>query len=288
MSETEDRIRDMVLSSLGGPIHTGLIKCDASSGYMAMTGSLQRSESAETTDFLSLLPQDYDNPERDFTSLVERLHKESLGNSDLPSWYRCNIQIRGSDCTFRFWREDEAVTDLSVLEPTIDGSTPTFPFRNKFPLALLQQLREAEYHDAFLTFAPLAMLEQRQISGTFLGYFALIDWQADTNNGSLDQYFARPTDWLGAEVERARLYPEVRSSLRRLDLPAALDLFEEAIGLYSHFHQRVDEARAAMGIAAVPKQTQSDIMGRYYDMLDEIERRQWEYFGQHLHEFAVG
>jgi hypothetical protein len=58
-------------------------------------------------------------------------------------------------------------------------------------------------------------------------------------------------------------------------------------GFYSHFYERVDEARASMGIAAVDTRDESDIMSSYYSMLGVLEAAQAAYFRSHLSEFAV-
>lgn len=265
-----------------------VIKCGVSDDFIGTTGHYRISEdNEETADFSDILPRDYENPENHFTAQLRKLHEASCNLEGTYPWYRCNIEVRGKESTFRYWREDPAITDLSLLEPNVHGSMPMFLFREKFPVALLQQLKPGDYESAFLEFVPRAIENGKQVPQIALGYFALVDWQTDTSNGSLDQYFSREYDCLGGATKRTDLYPQVRDTLKFLDLDDATKLFEEAMALYSHFHDSVNQLRAAMGIAAVPMQTESDIMDRYYDMLEDIESRQWSYFGEHLADFAV-
>ena len=68
---------------------------------------------------------------------------------------------------------------------------------------------------------------------------------------------------------------------------AAEDLYCEAIALYSHFYNRVDQIRDAEGIAPIEKQEESDINDRYFQMHDDLESKRCDFIKKNPELFAV-
>ncbi|QDT64630.1 DMP19 family protein [Calycomorphotria hydatis] len=285
MHEIELLIRQMIFRSLPSKDATGLIRAEMIDGCSGFTGSYEYAGSNH--DFQSILPKDYSQPRGSFGDLIEELHEASNSESFNSPWYRCNIEIANQSCSFQYWYEDSSISDLSAIERDLSGQLPSFPFRNRFSNELLKQLEESDYEVAFLAFVPNALANGTSLPPKLYSFFGLYDFLSDTFNGGLNQYFAREDDCFGAGIDRSLLYEKVRESLSLLDMPDALVIFDEAISLYSHFHPRVDQARVEMNIPAVPRQEESDIGGRLYDIQFDIESGMWEYFSRNLSEFSV-
>jgi hypothetical protein len=221
----------------------------------------------------------------EFSKTMSELHRISRSIRRGP-WYRCDIKFSGKQLAFHYQWEGK-VTCLGDIPPSDVWSTPTFLFRRRFDLKLISELRADNLEAALVEFFGAAFRTRPELPQALYEYYALFDWQADTCNGALDQYYARSGDCMGAGLPRTRLYPLVDGALGRIGFEPARSLFRESIALYSHFHERVDKARIAMGIPSVEKRTESDIMSRYYEMLADLEKAQATYFLTHLSEFAV-
>ena len=53
---------------------------------------------------------------------------------------------------------------------------------------------------------------------------------------------------------------------------------------YAHFYPRLEAARAELNIAAIPKQEQSNIMDRYYEMESTLDAARVKYVPEHIRE----
>ena len=155
-----------------------------------------------------------------------------------------------------------------------------------FTKELIAHVNKWELDTAIFMFVPAQKQRNEVIPEDLLDMYALVDWQADTDNGGLNQYFAREIDYFGC-FDREELYPRVLRAIKKVNHQIGENLFSEAMALFSHFYERVDRAREAMDIVAVEKQEESDINDRYFKMYDDLELKRCDFVKQHSELFAV-
>ena len=202
-------------------------------------------------------------------------------HSDEGPWYYLIAQARpGVPLRFEYFLEREPLQSISQLRLDEYDFVPSYVYRQRFDAALVAELSDFEVNAGIGVHVPDRIAAGKPVSRELAELLATIDWEGDVNNGGMDQYFAHEhSDYTGEE--RASLYPLVRAGLERIGAHEAASLFAESIALWAHFHPRVEAARAAMGIAAVARQEQSDIGERYYLYQPELDRLRAAYVRAH-------
>lgn len=105
------------------------------------------------------------------------------------------------------------------------------------------------------------------ISEEFYLQMLNINVQGEIENGTFDQLYSNFSGFPPSIIS------DIYKSFTILNNAEVIQLIEESIQLYSHFHENVDEARQLLGIDSIEKKTESDIMNRYHNLsptLDEV------------------
>lgn len=217
----------------------------------------------------------------DFLTLLVRLQKASLHEPRGPIDGVYAV-IDGHSCTVRYtWMQDK-IDAFHATEGQSDG-IPFFVLMNEFSERVVTRVSSEHVYSVMLTIGRLVFRDADSYPAPLIEACAIVDWLADTRNGALDQYFARKK----VRPTRTETYSLVLSGLQRIGHKAGADLFCEAIAIYSHFEPQIEKARNSMGIARVPRVTESDIMSRFYHIDKEIESRLADHFVAQPVKFAV-
>ena len=286
MQKVENDIKDIFAKADLGIWPEGQVKCSMSAGSIGYAGSivsgLIRKTKKDITQILGKLDLEYGD---DLSSKLLDLREESK-HETLGPIYSCDINIKGKKVDIKYFWEGTPFQCLSEVEPNIHGSLPTFVYEQMFTKELIHHLDKWELDSAIFMFVPAQKMKNGNIPSDLLDMYALIDWQFDTNNGGLNQYFERDIDSFGC-YEREELYPRVLRAIRQVNNPIAENLFCEAISLYSHSYDRVDRSREAMNIVPVEKQHESDINDRYFVMYEELESKRHDFVKNNPEQFTV-
>lgn len=287
MQKIEKEIKAIFAKADLGIWPEGQVKCDMSDGSVGHTGSISsgllKKTKTDSTEILDKLDLDYED---DFGSKLYKLREESKKES-LGPIYRCNINVKGKNIEFEYFWEGTAFQALSEIEPDINGSLPNFIYEKMFTAELISHVDKWELDSAIFMFVPAQKQRNEKIPEDLLDMYALVDWQSDTENGGLNQYFARDVDYFGC-YDREMLYPRVLRAIKKVNHATAEKLFSESMALYSHFYDRVHRAREAMGITSVAKQEESDINDRYFQIYDDLESKRRDFVKENPQQFAVG
>ncbi|MFZ6643948.1 DMP19 family protein [Undibacterium sp. TC4M20W] len=281
MKQAEAHLRDWFKASIKGALPSGTIRCKLDSGFIGYSGSITSGEKDRVKTDIYDLTSDTQEYEGSFSQLMEALWDASR-SEPLGPLYHCNIDVlpEGGIQLHYFW-EGTPFSSVRELETDSRRSAPSFVYRRRYDAALISQIKDYELDDGLYFFIPARVEAGKPISEPMLEIYATLDWQGDVNNGAMNQYFARAqSDTSG--IERAHLYGPTYRGLQRIGHEAGAALYAESIALYAHFHDRVEQARAALGIAALPKTEQTDIMSRYYAINDSIESARRAYIRAHI------
>jgi hypothetical protein len=259
----EERLTAL-LRKAAGKFANGEIICDLDSDGVGYTCDIR-------TGLLGTECFDQDDLPKDFSDLLQSTYAWSRIDPRGPA-YRMTIELsRLGGEQYRYWWEEDGKRSLSGIVRTISGSMPSFVLRHRFDRELIDVVDDSKILELFLFHVPARFARNELVPASMFELYAVVDWEADTSNGTFDQYFARPTDISGLFAREA-LYPATLRGLERLGMTDAIALYREAIALYSHFNGRVEQARERIGISAVPRQEESDIMHRYYRDFEEHYR----------------
>ncbi len=283
MRETESRIAELLRACIPGARPRGLIQCESEEGVAGYSGRVETGWfKRETHDIDSLLRQaPAGSP--DFADLLFELREVSR-SQPLGPWYRCNIELQpGRPIAFNYFWENAPFASLKDLAPDPRGRAPNFALARRFDPAWIAELTDFDVNASLLFYVPARVKAGQPVSDPLLEVFATLEWESDVNNGAMNQYFARDHEPMTG-LPRSQLYDKTHRGLLRLGQHDMAALYAEAIALYAHFYPRVEQARAAMGIAPVPKQEQSDIMDRYYERAEALEPARVAYIRAHIAE----
>lgn len=286
MSKIEDEIRELFRRVELSSNASGQIRCDLHDFHVGQTGSIQSGRIWKkilnvTNIFDSLNLSDKEMLSTKLLALRDASKKEKLGPI-----YHCNINVRGREIEIEYFWEGQAFESLSELERDNHGNMPSFIFERIFTVELISFIEPEEIDIAIQTFVSAQSQRNGYIPEELLDMYALVDWQSDTDNGGLNQYFARNLDWSDC-YNREEFYPRVFRAIKKIKYQIAEELFEEAMALYAHFYDRVERARVAMNIPSVEKQEESDINDRYFEICDDIVLLREKYVKEHPQQFAV-
>jgi hypothetical protein len=259
----EPRLLALLLAQVGTRPR-GEIVIDADDGVLSTTGfvesGLLRRSRRDAGDLWT--------PE--MSSTVFDAYEASKASSE-GAWYRCRVLVTSaSEVAFSYFHQREALKDIAGIPRDSLGSLPGFVFRARFDRELLALIDDGDISTAILYFVPAELARGGAVSEELLSLYATVDWQGDTNNGSLNQYFARAQDPYGG-LDRARLYGATLAGLELIGHDEAVALFREALAAYSEFHERVDAVREQLGIARLPSGVESDVINAYWDIERQVE-----------------
>jgi hypothetical protein len=278
MKTIEDKISSILLSAASGKTLTGVVRCDADDGVVGYTGSLEYVSPAKSQIQIHEILK---NSESTFSDLLFELHEAST-QVPLGPWYCCSIEINQSKTAkFTYFWEGTPFTSVSELARSIRGEIPNFVFKQRFDRALVQELSDDDLNNSLLFYVPHRAQTGAHISEELLQIYCTLEWQGDVNNGAMDQYFARDLEPM-TRIPRSQLYERTYNGLLRIGHKGAAALYAESISLYSHFHERVEAARIKMGLSAIPRQDESDIMDRYFDLQQDINQYRALYIREHI------
>ena len=118
------------------------------------------------------------------------------------------------------------------------------------------------------------------ISEEFYLQMLNINVQGEIENGAFDQLYSNFSEF------PANIISDLYKSFSLLNNAETLQLIEESIQLYSHFHENVDEARLLLGFESIEKKTESDIMDRYYKLSPALDEIRAEYIRANPEKFC--
>lgn len=112
-------------------------------------------------------------------------------------------------------------------------------------------------------------------------YYATVILESQVENGGFYQYL----NWA---YETPEIIQEALDGLRMIGATEHLALTNEALALFVHFIEELEPivSNPSNGIQRLPKQEESDIDDRYYD-LPEMREKRADFARNHLSEFAA-
>ncbi|MBI3384484.1 MAG: DUF4375 domain-containing protein [Aquabacterium sp.] len=265
MKHIESRIVELLRSSSAAPLPGGVIKCEAADGVVGFKGPAVKGPKGDS-----------------LSSLLAELREASEATPQGP-WYRCNIVQDGPHIRFDYFWESTPFTSIKDVEPDLNGKVPSFVFERRFDQRLIDEISDFDVDNGLLFYVPARARLGQAISAPLLEVYATFEWQSDVNNGALGQYFSRSTDPLTG-MDRLPLYGHAYKGLQRIGHEQAAKLFAEAVALFAHFYPKVEEARALLGIPAVPRQEESDIMDRFFALEPTLGPARVAYMRAHMAE----
>jgi hypothetical protein len=284
MEVIEYKIRNKIVKADKGIWPEGEIKCQMSDGSIGLTGSwtsgLIKKEKRSATKLF-----DDEDQDDSFTDLLYELRSASEKVESGPI-YRCNILFKGNKVDFEYFYENAKFDSLAELESDMNGNLPNFIFERMLTKDIIAHIGDWEIDSAIFMFVPEQKKRGGPIPDILLDMYALVDWQSDTNNGGLNQYFARDCDYFGC-YDREELYPRVLKAIKLVPHKASEDLYQEGIALYSHYYNRVNRAREVMEIPEIPKQEESDINERYFNIYSDLEKVRRQYVKENAEKYEV-
>jgi len=216
---------------------------------------------------------------------LSNLYKKSKTLPNGPI-YKCIISFKNGQPNFKYHFEKDPIQSLDDIVKNSHGTYPLFAYRQYFTEDLIEASEAG-----FLRIGHQALIEYLlprdiNVPEHHMEFYALNDFISDFYNGGLNQYFARPISWDTAKYNRTELYPRVSAALTTLGREDVSSMFEEAIALYAHIHDHVETGRKTMDIPAVPKQEQSDIAFRFWNIIDDLEKETEGYIKANKSKFA--
>jgi hypothetical protein len=280
MRGIEAKIVRLVRSRIPGDKPVGRIECevcDDSSGYH---GTIEVGwPKRKKRDVVKAL--DREGADGTFDNLLSDLREASRVHS-LGPWYRCNIVVGPDGCEFQYFWEGQPYTSIRELEPDLNGYVPGFVLKRRFDAQFVEEIKDVEVNNCLISYVP-ERLKKKPVTEPLLELFATADWQWDLDHGGMNRYFSLDHEPMTG-LARSEFYPRTLRGLRRIGLEAAAAIFAESLALYAHFYTRVEDARQALGVAPLPKQAESDIMGRYGELERSIEPARTAYIRRHIAE----
>ena len=278
----EDDARRHFQSSSFAKKANGDLSFDLDWGTVGMSGKL----SGGTIIKKELWANDFANSINwDATDKLSNLYEASKQHPHGPI-YRCNIEFVKGHSTFRYYFERSPIQSLSDIAKDSHGTYPLFAYRRYFTEELIDASEKGDLRIGHQALIEVLLLKGANVPEHHMEFYALNDFIGDFLNGGLNQYFSRSISWDSARYERTKLYPRVDKALTKLGREDAKDMFEEAIALFAHYNEPVEAARKQMNIPALPKQEESDIGSRFWEIIYEIEEQTEAYMKANKSKFA--
>jgi len=282
----ENSIKNLIFSGNLGKFPNGEISCDFGRGYVGhkgdWTSGLFKKERRCITELLDQLKNaDGD----DFSDLLFKLKKISTELERGPI-YHFDIKFKGKKIDFKYFCTGDNFNSINELIRTNNDTLPDFIYERMFNEELISCVQGYEIEHAIFSFVPAYKARKGEVSEKLLNLYAVVDWQSDTDNGSLTQYFSRNIDCFGC-YPRKELYSRVIKGLELLGYHEAIELFKDAVVLFSNFHKTVESTRKQLEIEPASRQIESDIDGRYFEIYDEIHKKLRSYVKEHACELSI-
>lgn len=258
----ESELSQCIHSALGAR-PSGTLVIDADDGCIGTSGGFESGIFRRKRVDVTGLP---DN----FHDLIEKSYEASKANPKGP-WYRCEIAIQprqGFHFTY-FWLAD-ALKDINSIPKGILGGLPGGVLRARFDAEVLERLEDHEISGAILAYVPSMSRAGHNVSSKLMDLYGVADWHGDSNNGSLNQYFARTLDPYSG-FDRASLYGATLRGLEAIGHTEGLQHFSKALAVYSHLYERVDAVRKSLDIAAVSGPDEHPVVDDYWDIEPRIQ-----------------
>lgn len=282
MDEIESQIKAHLRSCVGDAQPIGVIKCEVGDGVAGFTGEIETGLEVRRKHDATTLLDSARGQRPDFSELLLQLRDASRRHA-LGPFYHCNIEFNESNIHFKYFWEGKPFKSIRDLEPALGGGVPSYVFTQRFDSALVEELTDFDVNNCLFFYVPMRFKEGKTVSDSLLEVFATLEWQSDVNNGAMNQYFARDHEPM-TTLPRSKLYEKTLKGLLRIGLTEAATIFSDSVALYAHFYPRVEAARAELNIAAIPKQEQSNIMDRYYEMESKLDAARVKYMRKHIRE----
>lgn len=261
---------------------TGIISVDLDSGAVSTSGKLIGGTFKKTEMWaMDFFDSTNWNANQTFLKLYETSKKHPKG-----AIYKCVISFQKGKPEFRYYFEKAPINSLSDIAKDNHGSFPLFAYRSYFTEELIEASGPGELRIGHQALMEFLLPKGVKVSEDHMAFYALNDFISDFYNGGLNQYFGRSVTWDHVKYKRADLYPSLKIALVQIDRSDVSDMFDEAIALYSHYNEHVEEARQAMKIPAVPKQEESNIGSRFWDIIDNLESETERYMKANKSKFA--
>lgn len=260
----------------------GELSFDLDWGTVGMSGKL----SGGTLIKKELWANDFANSINwDATDNLLKLYEVSKRHPHGPI-YKCNIKFVKGHATFHYYFEGSPIQSLSDIAKDSHGTYPLFAYRTYFTEALIDASDKGDLRIGHQALIEVLLPEGSDVPTHHMEFYALNDFISDFLNGGLNQYFSRSITWDSAEYERVKLYPRLKKALIKLGREDANDMFDQAIALFAHYNAPVEIAREQMKIPAVPKQEESDIGPRFWEIIYELEEEFEAYMKANKSKFA--
>ena len=273
----EVAISASILAAVGDQPY-GQFLVDADDGSIGATGSIESGWPARTVIGVHNLPDG-------FLDLLRKSFDASKEQSQGP-WYHCKIHVHHDRAvSYQYSWQGAPYSSLSDIQRNSRGGFPSFILRSRFDKELISQLDDIDASTAILFYVPASIKRGIFVPQTLLDLYATIDWQGDSNNGSLNQYFSRDRDPYGG-LDRAELYPATLRGLESIGHTEAAKLFREALSVYSHFYERVDLARTQIGIPSIQSSDDSDVLNNYWSVEKALDKLRADYVRSHIEQLT--
>lgn len=200
--------------------------------------------------------------------------------------YKCVITFQKGKPEFHYHFEKTPINSLSDIAKDNHGSYPLFAYRSYFTEELIEASGPGELRIGHQALIETLLSNGEKVSDDHMAFYALNDFISDFYNGDLNQYFSRSATWDMAKYKRADLYPALKKALVQMKRADVSDLFDEAIALYAHQYEHVEEARRIMKVPAVPKPEGNNIGSRFWDIIDDLESDTESYMKANKAKFA--
>ena len=223
----------------------------------------------------------------DLIDVVLDAYEESKSDPSGP-WYRCEIAFtRSGGFSFRYFWLADALANIEAVPPGSVGGLPAVLLRSRFDDKVLCRLDDYQIADALISFVPASIDRGDKVNARLVQLYAVSDWQGDSNNGSLNQYFSRSRDPYGG-LDRELLYDSTLRGLELIGFRKAADHFREAIAAYAHLYDRVENARRRLGIEPLADAKASQVVDEYWDVEAQLTQFLAAYVRSHINELSVG
>jgi len=260
----------------------GEISFDLDWGTVGMTGKLTGgrfgNQDMWASDFVESINW---NASQDLLNLYEN----SKAHPNGPI-YRCIIRLEKGRPKFRYFLEGTPIYSLSDISKDNNDLYPLFAYRTYFTEELIEASDQGFLLIGHKELISTLLLDGKNVPEYHMEFYALNDFISDFYNGGSNQYFNRTVTWDAAQYDRIKLYPRLREALKKLDREDVRRLFDEAIALYAHYNEHIEEARKKLNIPAIPKQEESDISSRFSEIIDDVERDAENYIKTNKAKFA--
>ena len=280
VKDIEDRIKQE-LTRLPGPKRAGMLEAYFD-GHVSFGGQLKYG--IVSLGRLVSIAKALDRPVTDDNSLSILLSElaEAAKHSPNGPWYALDVTIKNKTCDFKYYYMNDPELTVQNVKRTQFGRLPEFLYVKHFNKELVDAADENDIFYALENIVHKATERDVSLHEDMLDFYAIYDWITDVRNGYWGQYFGRVTDsWETGKYSRKEMYGRVIRGLNTVGETETADLFKDAIGLYSHLVEFVEEARVELGIPK-PKEPNDDELNEKLSWFDDRDHQIETAVGAHI------